>query len=144
VYEGNRHDAKIFATVLHQFFEAFKKQRPNREGITIVFDKGNNSADNLQKFVEDSGYHFVESVKPCEHKELATIPNTDGRLKKLDEPRLEEVKAFRCKKKIYGKDMTVIVAFNNHLYTSQLMTLNVGINKGCSWSYIKSVGIKTN
>ncbi len=129
VYEGNRHEAKRFARVLDQFFEAFKKQSPQREGITLVFDKGNNSKDNLQKFVEDSGYHFVGSVKPCEHKELATIPNTDGRLKKLDEPRLEEVKAFRCQKKIYGKDLTVIVTFNNHLYTAQLMTLNVGVNK---------------
>jgi len=129
VYEGNRNDAKIFPIVLDKFFKAFKKHKPNKNGMTIVFDKGNNSKDNMQKFVSGNGYHFVGSVKPSEHKDISAIPSTDERLVQISNPRLDSVKAFRCQKQIYKKAMTVIVTFNNNLYTSQLTTINVEINK---------------
>ena len=41
VFEGNRPDSKEFGAVIEKFFEAFAHHRPPREGITIVFDKGN-------------------------------------------------------------------------------------------------------
>jgi transposase len=129
VYEGNMNDAKIFPIVLDKFFKAFEQQNLNGKSMTIVFDKGNNSEDNMQNFINDSNYHFVGSVKPSEHKDISTIASTDKRLKQMSNPRLESVKAFRCKKKIYKKNLTVVVTFNNNLYTSQLMTINVEINK---------------
>ncbi len=97
--------------------------------MTIVFDKGNNSDENLNKFVDDSGFHFVGSVKPDDHKDLALISNHDKCFVPLSNPRLEQVKAFRTRKKIYRKDMTVVVTFNNNLYTSQVKSINNEINK---------------
>ena len=129
VFEGNRHDSKEFGKVIEDFFRAFKDRKPNGNGLTIVFDKGNNSKDNLNKFVEDSGFHFVGSVKPDDHKDLALISNNDKRLISLSHPRLDQVKAFRTRKKIYGKNLTVVVTFNNKLYTSQIKSINNEINK---------------
>jgi hypothetical protein len=37
---------------------------------------------------------------------------------------LEDVKAFRTRKHLYGKELTVIVTFNNNLYTSQVLSIN--------------------
>lgn len=129
VFEGNRHDSKEFGVVIEKFFYAFKHRKPNNEGMTLVFDKGNNSEENLNQFLFDSGYHFVGSVKPDDHKDLALISNSDKRFISLSNPRLEQVKAFRTSKKIYGKDMTVVVTFNNNLYTSQIKSINNEINK---------------
>jgi len=129
VFEGNRHDSKEFGIVIENFFRAFKDRKPNNDGLTIVFDKGNNSQENLSKFVGDSGFHFVGSVKPDDHKDLALISNNDKCLVPLSHPKLDQVKAFRTQKKIYGKDLTVVVSFNNNLYTSQIKSINNEINK---------------
>lgn len=129
VFEGNRHDSKEFKIVIEKFFNAFNKRKPNKEGITIVFDKGNNSNDNINKFIEGSGFHFVGSVKVDDHKDLSLISNQDKRFCRLNNPRLEEVKAFRVTKKIYGRDLTVVVTFNNNLYSSQVKSINNEINK---------------
>lgn len=129
VYEGNRHDSKEFSKVIQRFFKAFKQRRPAGNSMTIVFDKGNNSLENITCFTEESGYHFVGSVKPDDHKELACISNKDARFTSLSDPRLEQVKAWRTTKEIYGKKMTVVVTFNNNLYTAQVTSINNEINK---------------
>jgi len=129
VFEGNRHDSKEFGLVIDKFFGAFAEYRPVREGITIVFDKGNNSMSNLNAFSDQPGYHFVGSVKPDDHKDLALISNDDARFTLLTNPQLEQVKAFRCRKSIYGKEMTVVVTFNQNLYTAQVQSLNNELNK---------------
>ena len=129
VYEGNRHDAKEFEVVIDKFLQAFKHKKLGREGMTIVFDKGNNSETNLGKFMEDSPYHFVGSVKPTDHKDLGQISNSDKCFTPLSDPQLEEVKAFRKQKMIYGKTMTTVVTFNNNLYTAQVQSIHNEINK---------------
>lgn len=129
IYEGNRHDSKEFEVVIEKFFQAFEHRKPAREGITIVFDKGNNSDKNLRKFIEEAQYHFVGSVKLDDHKDLALISNNDNRFTCFSHPRLEEVKAWRTRKQIYGKELTVVVTFNNNLYTSQVKSINNEINK---------------
>ena len=117
VYEGNTNDSKEFPAIIEKFFKNFTKYKPTSGGMTVVFDKGNNSKDNFGKFIKDSGFHFVGSVKLGEHKELATISNHDKRFKSLFDFDLEDVKAFRTKKMIYNKELTVIVTFNDGLYT---------------------------
>jgi len=129
VFEGNRHDSKEFQVVIEKFFQAFKDRVSKDGGMTIVFDKGNNSDKNLEKFIEDSGFHFVGSVKPDDHKDLALISNNDKCFELLSHPRLDQVKAFRTQKKIYGKNLTVVVTFNNNLYISQVKSINNEIDK---------------
>jgi len=129
VFEGNRHDSKEFEAVIENFFNAFKDRTPSNTGMTLVFDKGNNSEKNLNKFIENSGYHFVGSVKPTDHKDLALISNNDNCFKTLSHPKLDQVKAFRTRKRIYGANMTVVVTFNNNLYTAQVKSINNEINR---------------
>ena len=129
VFEGNQHDSKAFGRLIERFFNAFESRKPDSSGMTIVFDKGNNSQDNLDRFAEDSGFHFVGSVKPDDHKDLAFISNSDGCFKTLNHPKLDQVKAFRTKKTIYGREMTVVVSFNHNLYNAQITSINNEINK---------------
>lgn len=130
VYEGNRPDSKEFAAVIDTFCHAFATHKPDREGITIVFDKGNNSTDNLSTFAAHSGYHFVGSVRTDEHKDLSLMSNNDPRFVTLADHRLEQVKVYRTRKTIYEKELTVVVTFNNNLYTSQVKSINNELNTG--------------
>jgi transposase len=129
VYEGNRHDSKEFGEVIKRFFKAFEHRKPHQSSITIVFDKGNNSFDNINHFMQGNGNHFVGSVKVGDHKDLSLISNQDKRLVTCTNPRLEQVKAWRTKKKIYGKELTVVVSFNNKLYTAQIQSIHNAVNK---------------
>jgi transposase len=129
VFEGNKHDSKEFEVVIENFFRVFQDRKPDGNGLTIVFDKGNNSVENLNRFAGNSGFHFVGSVKPADHKDLALISNSDKCLMPLSHPKLDQVRAFRTKKKIYGKELTVVLTFNNNLYTSQIKSINNEINK---------------
>lgn len=129
VYEGNRHDSKEFSGIITKFFDTFKQRTVDEKGITVIFDKGNNSFENINKFTEGSTFHFVGSVKIDDHKDLAVISNQDKRLISLDNTRLEQVKAYRITKEIYEKTLTVVVTFNNNLYTAQIKSINNEINK---------------
>ena len=131
VYEGNRNDAKEFGSIIDKFFARFASRAIDGKGVTLVFDKGNNSKENFLPFAEDANrhYHFVASVKLDEHKEFAAIPNDDPRLAPLSNPRLDQVRAWRATKKIYGRDLTVVLTFNHKLHTAQFQSITNEINK---------------
>ena len=125
VYEGNRNDAKQFPLVLKRF-HAFLCELSNKDcpspNTTLIFDKGNNSADNFA-LIDTLELDFVGSVKLDEHKELAQISNMDSRFANCPQDLLEGTKSFRVKKEVYGKERTLIVTFNQNLFESQWLTL---------------------
>jgi hypothetical protein len=67
----------------------------NVDKVTVVFDKGNNSKDNM-KLLDDTPYHFVGSLKPYDYKHFMEIPlekfqivpmeNGEEDMKKDEEP----------------------------------------------------------
>lgn len=125
VYDGNCHDAKQFPRILKKFNTFLKQLSDNNNPtpcVTIVFDKGNNSIDNFT-LVDRLKLHYVGSVKPEEHKDLCKIPNNDSRFIRCKSPGLEEAKAFRVKKTVYGKERTLVVAYNQNLFNSQWLTI---------------------
>ena len=128
VYEGNMNDSKAFFTMIENFKNAFHGKIAEGATVTIVFDKGNNSPENIQK-IDQSAFHFVGALKPSEHRDLASISHTDPCMKPLSRPDLEGVTAYRTEKKIYDRTRTVIVTFNPELYADQLKTVNNDIKK---------------
>lgn len=90
VYPGNRNDARQFAEVLgrfHQFFGELSGPARTVPETTLIFDKGNNSADNF-RLLDGLKLKFVGSVKLKEHPELVAVPHSDGRFV-AGQPRLE-------------------------------------------------------
>jgi transposase len=127
VYEGNRNDAKEFPKVLAKFHEFLRKLgQAQAPATTLIFDKGNNSAENFA-LLDQMELHFVGSVKLDEHKELMHVPNDDPRFTPFD--RLPGTKAFRVKKKVYGRERTVVVSYNQNLFNAQWQTLQNDIAK---------------
>jgi len=131
VYEGNRNDAREFPEVVKRF-NTFLQKLPNAvdasDKTTLIFDKGNNSADNIQ-LLDDLGVHFVGSVKLGEHKELAEISNKDPRFQDCQMPSLKGIKCFTHQKEVYGKERRILVTFNQELFDAQLQTVDSDIEK---------------
>jgi transposase len=95
---------------------------------TLIFDKGNNSQDNFA-LVDELDLKFVGSVKLDEHKDLAEVPNDDPRFLVCASARLEGTKAFRTRKKIYGRERTVVVTYNQNLFDAQWRTVQYDLAK---------------
>jgi transposase len=131
IYQGNRNDARQFPLMLKQFndfINEISQKNLNTSKITLIFDKGNNSAENFS-LIDSFGLNYVGSVKLEEHKELARISNNDESFRPCNEDGLEGVRAFRVKKNVYGKQRVLVVVYSNNLFNAQFLTLQNDIAK---------------
>ena len=125
-YPGNQTDAPTFSGLISELSARYKAICKEAENVTIVFDKGNNSHDNLEQ-VEQSPYHFVGSLVPTHHTDLLAIPAK--RYRSLADDGLEGVRAYRTKKEVFGKERTVLVTYNDNLFVAQSRTILREIGK---------------
>lgn len=131
VYEGNRNDAKEFPSALKKFHSFFLELSGGKCAVpktTLVFDKGNNSANNFV-LIDSLGLNFVGSVKLEEHKELAKVSNSGDKFVSCPADELEETKSFRVTKHVYGRERVLVVTYNQNLFNSQWLTLHNDIRK---------------
>lgn len=125
-YPGNRPDAKEFESITERIVSRYKTLSNTVENITIVFDKGNNSQDNMTK-VDASPYHFVGSLKLNQCPELTDIKKEW--FEPLRHPKLYGVTAFRFPRKMFGENRTVVVTHNEQLFLAQSQSLLNEIRK---------------
>ena len=121
VYEGNRNDAKEFPKVLEKFHHWLSQHAGAGAAApkpTLIFDKGNNSADNFA-LVDSFSLGYVGSVKLDEHADLAAISNQDARWQPATEPGLEGTKSWRTQQTVYGQERTLVLTYNEQLFQSQ-------------------------
>jgi transposase len=125
VYEGNRNDAKEFPQVLERFQRWLKERTGSTWAATkptLIFDKGNNSADNFA-LIDSLELPYVGSVKLDEHPELAKISNQDARWQPATEAGLEGTKSWRTQQVVYGRERTLVLTHNQNLFDSQWATV---------------------
>jgi transposase len=127
-YAGNQHDATTFGQVIGDIAKNLSAMAHDLSDITLVFDKGNNSKENLAQTAKQS-LHFVGSLVPTQHPELLAIPRTQ--MRRLDTAQLPAVWAHRLQQKVYGTQRTVLVVFNRPLFRSQVKTLDRETAKRC-------------
>ena len=125
-YPGNRPDAKEFESITDRIVTRYKALANTVENITIVFDKGNNSQDNLTA-IDASPYHFVGSLKLNQCPEIADLQREW--FQPLKHPRLYGVTAFRYPRQMFGSDRTVVVTHNEQLFLTQSQSLLREIRK---------------
>jgi transposase len=131
VYQGNRNDARQFSQVLERFHQFFRDLAGGATGVpetTLIFDKGNNSADNF-RLLDCLTLKFVGSVKQNEHPELAQVPHSDLRFVVCTSPGLKGAKAFRVTKTVAGSERVLVVTYNPKLAKTQWMTLQNDVAK---------------
>jgi len=125
-YAGNQHDSVTFGSVSAELADRCRLLENGVCDVTLVFDKGNNSTDNLAT-VDKGPFHFVGSLVPTQHPDLLA---TDRReMHRLDKTKLPAVWSYRTRKKVFGIERTVLVTYNRPLYQAQVKTLRREIRK---------------
>jgi len=126
VYGGNINDTKQFGSVINELINRYKRLTEACPRITLVFDKGNNSEDNLKSF-KATDMHFVGSLKLNQCKELLKVPLKEYR--DLKGQGLQELKAYRTQKKVFAEERTVLITYNENLLAGQLQGIGHNIRK---------------
>jgi transposase len=126
VYTGNVTDATAFQTITQELCQRYQQLARGCEHITLIFDKGNNSAEAFET-LQTSAFHFIGSLGPTQHAELLAIPL--DRFTPLAGQRLEGVLAYRTTQPVFGPPRTVLVTYNEHLLEGQLQGINANLEK---------------
>src|SRR4051812_38251266 len=119
-YPGNQPDSPTFASLTEELVQRHQILATQVEDITLVFDKGNNSLENLQG-VDQSPYPFIGSLVPSQHPELLALPVAEFR--SLAAEGLPGVRTHRTTKVVFGKERVVVVTYNENLFVAQSRTL---------------------
>ena len=126
-YEGNRHDSKLFARVMDQVIGAMHKHAGKQGNLTIVFDKGMNSEDNIKAIDIQEDIHFITTYSSYFAKNLVQIklkkfqPVDIDKNRELSELGREDDRmlAWRTTGEYWGKERAVIVTYNPLTATRQ-------------------------
>ena len=119
-YEGNRHDSKLFERIIGEVLESMKCLTAAEGQLTIVFDKGMNSEENIAFIDADPRVHFITSYSPyfadalirVKLAEFAPVDTMKNRkLKQLGRDD-DQLVAWRAQAELWGRRRTVIVTFN--------------------------------
>jgi transposase len=127
-YEGNRHDSKQFQEILEPVASAMRQALGGEEKeLTIVFDKGMNSEDNIAIIDTMPRLHFITSYSPHYAEELTRVKISEFEI--VDTPRNRELlslgreddrlAAWRTDGEYWGKTRTVVVTYNPLTATKQ-------------------------
>jgi len=116
VYEGNKHDAKIFPNLLDALTERLTNLEITTEDMILVFDKGNNSQVNIEYLL--SKMHIVASAKHNQAEELLNIPLEDYK-HLYTNPQGNKIFGYRTKHEFFGKEFTTVVLYNEASYKKQ-------------------------
>ncbi|MCP3915709.1 MAG: IS1634 family transposase [bacterium] len=126
LYPGNHNDPTSFRSVIEELTRRLSLLRKGARGVTLVFDKGNNTPDTLEVLHEH--HRVVGSLVPTHHKDLLEVPREQ--MTRLAPERFEhDVRSHRTKKKVFGREYTVLVTWNERLFEAQCKTLEREVAK---------------
>jgi transposase len=115
-YAGNRHDSSQFPDVIGELVERFGAIEEDGAGLTVVFDAGQDSEDNLA-LIDSGPLHFIGSLPPSDHPDLMAVPKS--RYKKVDAKRFPGVSAFETTKVVFGRERRIVVTHSQSFHDEQ-------------------------
>ena len=124
-YQGNRNDCKVFQEVLGTIKERMRALDMDIERHTLVFDRGNNSKENMA-LVAEAGMHYVGALTPSHHKWLVDDAEKGFKPTTLNG---QELSAYRSKEMIWGEERTVLVYISKRLRAGQLRGVYQNLKK---------------
>jgi len=119
-YEGNCHDSKLFSTILDAVVSSMQSLPGKRGNLTIVFDKGMNSDDNITAIDDSPDINFITCYSPYFAPELIhvkmdkfTAVSTTKNQELTEAGKADDaLLAWRTKGHYWGKERTVVVTYN--------------------------------
>lgn len=125
-YPGNRPDSVQFRSMMESLKMRYESITGKAADVTVVFDRGNNSLDNIGYLMEgDFPLHYVGGLKKNQSGPLFSVPANEYH--PLRSENLEGQSAYRTRLIVYGKEHTAVVIYNPALEKGQLQ--GIGINR---------------
>ncbi|WP_206061330.1 hypothetical protein [Nonomuraea basaltis] len=115
-YPGNRPDVTQFPALAEAVIGRYGDVLGDAPQATIVFDAGQNSADNFTRLAR-LGLHFVGSVPPSDHPGLLARPATDRHL--VDVERFDQLTALEDRVSVLGAVRRVVLTHSPGLHQAQ-------------------------
>jgi transposase len=125
-YPGNQNDAAMFSSLTEGIMARYRQFSKQCDDITLVFDGGNTSKDNLLE-LDRSDYHYITSLTLTHHKDLLEVPLSQ--YQSFLEPRLHGTTAYRTTKEIWGEERTIVVTRSEKLLAGQLAGIHSALKK---------------
>jgi transposase len=116
VYEGNLNDSVTFSRVLDDLVARYPMFEEKCQNITLVFDKGSHSEDNIRA-LDGSPYHFIGSLVPTQHKDPLKIPLE--RFRSLKAPLFVGIRVHSTEKHVFGQKRTIVITRSRALLQGQ-------------------------
>lgn len=127
-YPGNRPDSKQFCQIITKMKDRYEKMSGKPSDITIVFDRGNNSEDNIDLLEQgDFPFHYVGGLKKNQSKVLFQIPRSEYTV--LNPAQFPEQSAYRTKIEAFERNLTVVITHNPALENGQLQGIRINMTK---------------
>jgi transposase len=124
-YQGNINDTKVFVTVIRSVKNRMKALGLDIEKHTVVFDRGNNSKNNLA-IVEKLKLHYVGALTPYHHQELINEAEDNFKEVNVDGAMLQ---VYRDKRVIWKSERTVIVFISDQFKAGQIRGIYQALSK---------------
>jgi len=124
-YQGNM----AYAAVFRDFIETIKDRMEglglDREKHTVVFDRGNNSRNNMA-IVERLSLHYVGALTPYHHKQL--VNEAVDNFKEYDVEG-SKMQVYRDKRVLWQQERTVVVFISEKLKAGQVRGMYQSLEK---------------
>jgi len=115
-YQGNLSDVTVFAQVTSQIKQRLEDLGMELDKHTLVFDRGNNSKDNLRR-LQRHHLHYVGALRPSDHRELVAEAESNFTETDIDGRPLH---IYRDQREIWDCQRTIVVFISQRLKAGQL------------------------
>ena len=135
LYGGSEYDATLFPTAISRTIKRVRRlSKGSVEDLTVVFDKGNNSAENIAGLGRER-VHFIGSLAASHYPELCSI-----RLSRYTPVTLEngrEVRIFDTKAHAFDRSVRVVLTYNDA--TARKQERGFQRNVGIAWAQLSQI-----
>jgi len=125
-YAGNKHETKVVTDVVDGIHERLKKLGQNVEDLIFVFDRGNNSKDNIEHI--DEKFRFIGALKKNQLKHLFDVELSKFEFLYENKSK-NQILGYRTTETVYGEEYTLVIAYNEKTGQKQKLKTEGAVKK---------------
>ena len=115
-YQGNKADSTMFGDTIGRLISRLQTVVAEVEAVTLVFDRGNNSQDNLS--AETLPLHYVGALVPSQHADLVDAACGFFEQKGVSAGE-ESGGGYRVRQTLWNRERTIVVYRSQEMYEGQ-------------------------